>query len=208
MQPTHVRVVPLNGRRQTGHARCTSEDVATASSTSSAVDGSSELAARIRRPRVGQARETRRPATRSATCVGAGAGIRAEASIVAVHAVRSSLAVQLRGVSSGSLGRPRHLMSIQSVDREISSSRMSIWSQLSEFPRIFQMDGKCGNTGNDANVFPRASYLSAFAPPSLRDTVCGAPNARTNARRRHLAGHAFEDGVDDGCERALRALRR
>ena len=51
----------------------------------------------------------------------------------------------------------------------------------------------------DANVFPRASYLSAFAPPSLRDTVCGAPNARTNARRRHLAGHAFEDGVDDGC---------
>jgi hypothetical protein len=65
----------------------------------------------------------------------------------------------------------------------------------------FHLDGK-------ANVFPRASYLSAFAPPSLRDTVCGAPNARTNARRRHLAGHAFEDGVDDGCERALRALRR
>ena len=41
-----------------------------------------------------------------------------------------------------------------------------------------------------------------------KQIVCGAPNARTNARRRHLAGHAFEDGVDDGCERALRALRR
>ena len=83
-QPTHAREVPLNGRRQTGHASCTSEDVATASSTSSAVDGSSTLAARVRRPPVATARETRRPATRGATCARAAVCTRAAASIVAV----------------------------------------------------------------------------------------------------------------------------
>ena len=135
--------------------------------------------------------DTNRPVAMSAVthavagaCVGAGAGIRAEASIVAVHAVRSSLAVQHhRGVSSGSLGRPRHLMSIQSEDRKNGICIFVAYEYLvsgptggisEEFPRIFPpgRKGECVS----------ACILSLGFRPPLPARHCLRRTERTDKR--------------------------